>query len=524
MRSRYTADMSTPIAVTLSVDELEDPRAYPYPVTEVRVVQTHISWVCLAGSFAYKIKKPVDFGFLDFSTLARRKALCAAEVMLNRRFAPELYIGVVPIVRVDGGVRIEGVGEAIEWAVKMRRFPQSAQLDECLARGELSAEELRDFAVDLAAIHDSLPQRPPGAFGSASAVWNPVAENFHQIAATTLRTRCADVLARLEAWSDAQHLRLIRAFNDRLAAGFVRECHGDLHLSNLVRLDAGIVAFDCIEFSAGLRWIDVISDVAFLVMDLEMRGRRDLASAFLDRYLQASGDYQGARLLRYYRVYRSLVRAKVAALQYADTNEQHACIRRFDAHVAHAGAAAFTDAAALFLTCGVSGSGKSWLSERLVPLLPAIRIRSDVERKRDSGSEPAHYGAADIARVYDKIARDAAAVVAGGTSVIVDATFLTAPLRDRFARVARRSGVAMCVIYTTAPRAVLESRIRSRNAAGTDPSDADVAVLAGQLEVFEEPSGAHVVRIDTSIEVSPQRVAREIVAAIASAATTAASP
>lgn len=493
-----------------TIAELQDPRAYLHAVTSVRVIQTHISWVCLAGDFAYKIKKPVDFGFLDFSTLARRKALCAAELELNRRFAPDLYIAVVPIVRVNGAVRVGGEGDAIEWAVQMRRFPQEAQLDACLDRGALTGADLAAFAVQLADIHEGLPHIPPDDLGSASAVLRPIAENFLQIATTSLRSRAAGAVRGIETWSTRQHTALRDDLERRRAGGFVRECHGDLHLSNLVAMDDRIIAFDCIEFSAPLRWVDVISDVAFLVMDLECRSRPDLAATFIDAYLAASGDYQGAALLAFYKAYRSLVRAKVAALQHDGADgARDALMTRFDHHIAYAASIAQGRAATLYLTCGLSGSGKSWLSERLVPLLAAIRVRSDVERKRMQPGA-AQYSAQAIGDVYTRMLAAATAVLKGGTSVIVDATFIDARERQRFAQCARTLGVPMRVIYTTAPREVLESRIRKRSEAGVDPSDADLTVLAAQLSTFEEPQGKDVLVVDTSVAADVESIAHTI--------------
>lgn len=495
---------------SFTISELQDPRAYPHAVTSVRVIQTHISWVCLAGDFAYKIKKPVDFGFLDFSTLEKRKVLCAAELDLNRRFAPDLYIAVVSIVRVNGELRVGGDGEAIEWAVQMRRFPQEAQLDACLDRGALSGPALAGFAAQLAVIHEQLPHTPPDDLGSAAAVWRPIAENFEQIASTSIRSRGADAVNDIQGWSANRHEALRDALDRRRADGFVRECHGDLHLSNLVAIEGHIIAFDCIEFSAPLRWIDVISDVAFLVMDLECRSRPDLAATFIDAYLAARGDYAGAALLTFYKVYRSMVRAKVAALQHdgADGGKD-ALVARFDRHIAYATSIVRGGSVTMYLTCGVSGSGKSWLSERLVPLLAAIRIRSDVERKRVT-SGAADYSPAAIADVYTHMLTSATAVLSGGTSVIVDATFIDSGERQRYAQCARTLGVPMRVIYTTAPRAVLESRIRKRSEAGTDPSDADLAVLTAQLKHFDEPGGHHVLRVDTSVAIDVESIADAI--------------
>jgi len=498
-----------------NIAEMQHSSVYPHAVTSVQLVQTHISWVCLAGEFAYKIKKPVDFGFLDFSTLAKRKALCTAEFELNRRFAPDLYLGVVPIVSDNGALCVGGTGEAIEWAVQMRRFPQQAQLDERLDKGALTVTDLTAFAVQLAAIHAGLPRLPPEDFGSADAAWRPMAENFLQITSTSLQARAAESIGTIEAWSRLQHHGLLQILDSRRANGFVRECHGDLHLSNLVDLDGHIVAFDCIEFSAGLRWIDVISDVAFLLMDLECRSRPDLAAAFIDKYLAENGDYHGAALLGFYKVYRSMVRAKVAALQHdGGSGEPDLLLQRFDRHIAYAESIVNGPATVMYLTCGVSGSGKSWLSERLVPLLAAIRIRSDVERKRILAGQLVEYSADAIADVYDHLLDAAASVVKGGTSVIVDATFVDVTHRNRFADLAKSLGVSLRIIYTTAPREVLETRVIERTRRGLDPSDADIHVLQQQLARFDAPVGAEVVRVDTSEGLDVEAVAQALRKAI----------
>ena len=274
----------------------------------------------------YKIKKPVDFGFLDFSTLERRRHFCEEEVRLNRRFAESLYVDVVPITMVDGAASFCGAGEAFEYAVRMRQFRRRAQLDRLLEAGKLPTEELGAFGDTLAAVHATLPRVAAAAkFGTAAAVLDPVAENFLQVRQSLFSSLAGIEVEELEAWSNARHAELTPTIEQRRRDGFVRECHGDLHLSNLVRLDDGIHAFDCIEFSDALRWIDVISDAAFLVMDCEVRNRSDLAHAFLDSILEHSGDYRGVALLGFYLVYRSMVRAKVAALQAKKADDADCC-------------------------------------------------------------------------------------------------------------------------------------------------------------------------------------------------------
>jgi predicted kinase len=331
-------------------------------------------------------------------------------------------------------------------------------------------------------------------------------------------------LAQYEDWSTAQHAALTPLIERRRADGCVRECHGDLHLSNLVELDDGIHAFDCIEFNPALRWIDVASDVAFLVMDCAVRNRADLGHVFLNRYLEQSGDYAGAALQPFYVAYRSMVRAKVAALQ-ARRADDDTLRQRFDAHLDFALACMSAARGALVLMCGLSGSGKSWLAERLVPVLPALCIRSDVERKRlaglafDARSESAIdaglYAPGQTDAVYARLADAADAVTGGGEIAIVDATFLDRARRQAVRERASALGVPCVTVYCTAPTGVLEQRVAQRAAAGRDASEATLEVLQAQRRDHAPPTAAEgaLVTVDTSLTIDPAAVAQAIRAA-----------
>ena len=481
----------------------------------------------LTGEFAYKIKKPVDFGFLDFSTLERRKRFCEAELELNRRFARSLYIDVVTIVMTANGARIASMGEAIEYAVRMHQFPTEMQLDRQVAAGAVSDVQLAEFGAALAEVHAGLPVVDASTeFGTAAGVLKPVDENFSQIRQSPLAPVDATTIDALERFSLDEHARLVATFDGRRRDGFVRECHGDLHLSNMVRLDGCIQAFDCIEFSDSLRWIDVLSDAAFLVMDCCVRERADLGYAFLDRYLECTGDYPGVATLRFYLVYRSMVRAKVAALRAKRVDDAEAR-RAFDAHVAFARRRAFERPAAIVLMCGVSGSGKSWLAERLVPKIAAVRVRSDVERKRlaalaplaDSGSDldAGLYTAQANDDLYRRLENCADAVVGGGERVIADATYSSAARRARMRAVATRHGVRCVTLHCTAPKALLVERIERRARSQADPSEATVAVLERQLQRHEPPTDAEpsVLTLDTSEPLDVDAIAHRLEALLA---------
>ena len=478
---------------------LRDPDQFPHPVGGVDVVETHISWVVLAGDFAYKIKKPLDLSFLDFSTLVKRRHACEEEVRLNRRQAPGLYLDVVAIAGTPERPRVGADGPPLEYAVRMRRFDRAQELDRLLAAGALPPERIDELARTVARFHDAAPAATTDdAWGDpATALANALA-NFDHVRRLE---HAADVVARVDAlstWTQAEHARVAPAMAARLAAGRVRECHGDLHLANMVLHGGRVVVFDCIEFNPALRWTDVMAEVAFTAMDLTHRGRRDLAQRFVNDYLETTGDYDGLAVLRFYVVYRAMVRAKIAAIRAAQ--ETAAAARAGDragflAHLALAEACARRPRPALVITCGASGSGKSHAAALLAGTGEWIRVRSDVERKRLAGLAATERSGAALAtgiyagdmtaRTYARLAALARTVVAAGYPVIVDATFLARAQRDAFRLLAAELGVPFAILAPRAPAAVMRARVAARDAAGTDASEATPAVLERQLEMAE---------------------------------------
>ena len=315
------------------------------------------------------------------------------------------------------------------------------------------------------------------------------------------------LLTRTRVLSDKLGEKLLPLLEQRMQDGHIRECHGDLHLSNLVLIDDKVTAFDCLEFNPNLRWIDTISDVAFLFMDCHERGRGDLAYAFLNGYLDVSGDYRGAELLGYFAAYRSVVRAKVAALRWEQepAAESEA---RFVKHMEWAKAWLERPRGTLILMCGLSGAGKSWVAERLAPVLPAVRLRSDVARKvlagldtlarTDSNVGGGLYAQAHSDEVFEFIAMVTEALVCGGENVIVDATFISRALRAPFLDLAERLGVKARIVHCVAPVEVLRDRIETRSASRDDPSDATLEVLDAQLAKLEAPEASeHVIELAT---------------------------
>lgn len=483
-----------------------DPRAYPgaFPAAPVEHIETHISHVFLIAGLAYKIKKPVNLGFLDFSTLAQRKHACEEELRINRRVAPQVYLAVVPIAGSCDAPRVEGEGPAIEYAVKMRRFEQADVFDQVAAQGRLLPRHVDEMASQLAAFHGAAGvAAADSGFGSPQQVFEAADQNFAQLA-TLLGEIHAAALAQLRAWTRTQGARLEALLEQRRAQGHVRECHGDLHLGNIAMLEGEIVMFDALEFDAALRWTDTMNDVAFLSMDLHAHGRPDLAARFVDAYLSHGGDYAGVALLRFFQVYRAMVRAKVAALRArqdaGDEEGSRTAMARCAALIELAASLARPRPGMLILLHGVSGSGKTWGAQRMLEATGALRIRSDVERKRAHGLHAfAASGSASGAGLYvpsvtqDTYARLAALareIVRAGYPVLVDATFLRASQRAPFLQLAREERVPARIASFTADEAVLRARVQARQAAGGDASEATLEVLEQQLRIREPLSAA----------------------------------
>jgi aminoglycoside phosphotransferase family enzyme/predicted kinase len=466
------------------------------------LIETHISSVLLANDVAYKLKKPVALGFLDFSTLAARKRYCELELALNRRTAPQLYLEVVPITGTVDAPRLGGGGAPLEYAVKMRRFDTEDSFDRLLARGALDPAMVDALADRVAAFHAAVAVAPADSrYGTPQAVLGDALDNFAHIERLDAPGASREALRRLRAWTDSEGEALQATLLARRQGGFVRECHGDLHLGNIARIDGAPTPFDCIEFNEAFRWIDVMSEIAFTVMDFVDRGAPGFAWRFLNRVLESSGDYEGLALLRFYLVYRAMVRAKVALIRArqpgADSRTASAGLADFNHHLADAAGFAAPRPRALILVGGVSGSGKTTVAQSLLESLGAVRLRSDVERKRlhglsaaaRSGSElgAGLYTAQATRDTYARLATLADATLPTGFPVIVDATFLHAADRAPFLRLVREREAHGLLLWCDAPLNVLRERIATRAAAGADASEATLEVLAHQLESLEPP-------------------------------------
>ena len=485
------------------IEALLQPEAYDHPVEEIQLLQTHISWILLTGPYAYKIKKPVDLGFVDFSTLARRRQFCQEELRLNRRLAPDLYVGLRSIHGPRERAHLQGSGPEIEVAVQMHQFCQQDLLPALLRRG-LPAQQLlaliEDLGERLAAFHADAQVAPTDSdYGTAERVHQPALANL----AVLERLRPRDPrLPPLRHWSEAEAQGLAELFEQRRRSGRVREAHGDLHLGNLVLHNGRIAVFDCLEFSASLRWIDVISDIAFLAMDLRRRRHSLLAAALLNRWLEASGDYPGLATWPWYVTYRALVRAKVTALRLeqqgntAPELEGRQGRADLDAYLHLAGAQQrHHRRPLLLLTHGVTGSGKSHWARQLARRLGWLQIRSDVERRRlfGRGGEPCGmrlegdpYSPAASERLYrERLSHCCRAALEAGFSVICDATFLKRWQRRHFQELASSAAAGFAILACPCSLELARARIARRRELGLDPSEADAAVLERQWQTLE---------------------------------------
>ncbi len=523
-----------------------EPDFYPHEVSAVDLIQTHISWVLLAGEYAYKVKKPVDFGFLDFTHLARRKHYCEQELNLNRQLSPELYLAVLPICEHEDAFNLGEQGKVIEYCLKMVRFAQQDVLDQRLASGTFKPEWMDELASDVASFHDRAETSATICnFGGIDFLQEHV-ETIFRVAAQHLgEVISPDELASLESHSSKFLKAHTKAYKQRQKNGFIRACHGDLHLKNITMHKGHPRIFDCIEFNDEFRMIDTMSDAAFLMMDCISRQRPDLAYRFLSRYLEHTGDYEGLNLLPLYLTYRAGVRGKVACLLAADGHldnekrqeqlkEAHHYFtlaptfmlastfidkkatgrldgrksarqkggtpfgrpfragqspegRRPESRVRGMDAPNHMPAPRLFVIGGLSGSGKSHLSLIGAGEIPAVVIRSDATRKRLARIYPELllYGLEMHAKTYDAMFEAGRTALKAGFSVILDATFLRRQDRDQARDLADEMKTDCHILWLDMDVGTLRQRIRNRG--NSDISDADITVLEKQLAEYQRP-------------------------------------
>lgn len=484
---------------------LLDPATYPHRPERVEFRETHISRLYLAGPLVYKIKKPVDFGFLDFSTLERRAHFCREEVRLNARFAPGTYLGVATIHRGSNGrFNLAGQGEVVEYAVVMARLPQVRLLPALLARNapELPAEMLR-LAQRLATLHDESP-RADETPAESVVIWKQNwEENFAQtfpLIGTTINAEAYALLQRAAAsflQTETAHLL------QRAAAGKVREGHGDLHAEHIC-LTEPLRIYDCIEFNRRFRVADIVADIAFLLMDLDFRGRPDLAAIVWQTWTAALGEnpQENRVLLRFAKIYRACVRGKVDSLLALDQNAAAATRATAAARARQYFnlALGYLAPPTLVLTCGLMGVGKSVLARQLATALGAVQLRSDVVRKEMVGIDPLTavpesfgsglYNASSSVATYERLLEQAKAELTAGHSVVVDASFVRRSDRTLFRAAASDLGHPCLLLHLSCPPALTMLRLHARHTHGGDPSDGRPELIAAQAAAFEPPTAA----------------------------------
>jgi aminoglycoside phosphotransferase family enzyme/predicted kinase len=487
------------------IEALSKAAAYPYPVEAVEIRHTHISVVFLAGPFAYKVKKPVNLGFLDFSTLDKRHHFCEEEVRLNRRLAAEVYLGVVPVSRTSLAVKMEGQGEAVEWAVKMKRLPEEATLEKRLQRGQVEVGLLRALARKVASFHARAETGEHiSAFGRFEVVARNARENFDQVAPQVGTTLSQSVFEKLRGLTEEALARLRPLIEGRAERGVPRDTHGDLHLDHVYLFPESappgdLVIIDCIEFNERFRFADPVSDMAFLVMDLRFHGRRDLAGAFAQEYFGASGDEEGRALLPFYVAYRAAVRGKVEGFELLEKEipetERNAALAKARAHWLLALGELETPGRrpCLVLVGGLPGTGKSTLAQGIAERAGFRLIRSDLVRKGMAGLpaqesarsafEEGIYAPAWSDRTYAECLCRAEKLLFEGKRVIVDASFGDEKRRQAFLDAATRLAVPVVFMLCQAEPEVARGRLECRRG---DASDADWSVYQKAAEQWEK--------------------------------------
>lgn len=497
------------------VEEMLQPGFYPHPVKEpIELVQTHISYVMLTGDYAYKLKKSVNFGFLDFSTLDKRQHFCAEELRLNQRGAPELYLEVLPVTQ-NGQFHLGGTGQPVEYVLKMRSFPQDALFIKMFEQGSLSEKHLEELGHVVAEYHaKAVTSDYIRAFGSVAQVRQVIDDNYQQSEKYIGGPQTQAQFEETKQYTDKFFQERWQLFTSRIENNWIRECHGDLHLKNICLWQDRILLFDCIEFNEPFRFVDVMYDVAFTVMDLEARQRSDLGNAFLNTYVEQTGDWEGLQVLPLYLSRQAYVRAKVNSFLLDDPNVPTAAKQEAAATAAHYYRIAWqytkSRQGQLILMSGLSGSGKSTLARHLARQLGAIHIRSDAVRKhlgriglQERGGDNL-YTAKMSQKTYERLLSLGTTLASQGFPVILDAKYDQQQLRMNAIAQAELHQLPLQILYCTAPLALLRTRLASRTG---DIADATADLLEAQqatAEPFTEVEQPYVKTIDTSQPIQTQ--------------------
>ncbi len=511
----YFYGMLTSTITPLILQSLGNPAAYPVQTRTVQLIQTHISWLFLTDTHVFKLKKPVNFGFLDFSTLDLRRFYCFEELRLNRRLCPDIYEQVIALRETASGASFVNDGTVVDYAVMMKRLPAERMLDRLVENGSVSIDEIQIVARKIGAFHSEAPTSPHiSAFGSIEQITYNWRENFEQTLQFRDSTLPVEVSETIRTYVETFIYACGTLLAERIAYGFIRECDGDIHLGNICLLNATAYIFDCIEFNERFRCSDTAADIAFLLMDLDYYKRSDLAEAALTSYITTTGDTGCVKLIPFYKVYRAFVRGKVESLQLLDTgigeDERAAAEKRAQRYFRLAQGYCLKSRLplTLFITCGTMGSGKSTLAEQLAFELGLTAFNSDVVRKQLAGMPPeravyAEYGdglySKEMSRTtYHELEQLAGNKLVSGHSVLIDAGFGSSAERTVFARLAASYHAQFVILFVHCDQAQQWERLYLRTLRGTSVSDGRVELLDQQTSAFEPPDNSEGVVIPCS--------------------------
>lgn len=470
-----------------------EPGFYDHETGDIKLIQTHISYVILTGKYAYKIKKPVKYDFLDFSTLTKREYFTHLELKLNVKYSPEIYLEVKKIYVANGKYSFKPREEIVEYCLVMREFPQNALFSQLFDRGALTNDIMKALGKEIARIHLQSSKAPEN-YGSINLIRQTGIENYQEslpfIGDIITRQSLQNIRNYIESFI-ASHKEI---FSQRIDDNKISDCHGDLHLNNLCYFNDKIHAFDCIEFNSDFRFIDRIYDTAFIFMDLIYRGNKELAFSFINSYLTETGDYTGALLLPLYSCYRAMIRGKVYAYMTNDpaiplenkTNSKEKSKTFYNL------AEKFTHRSKgkIFLMMGLSGSGKSTVATYLAAKAGAIHLRSDAIRKNLAGialyeKAPEEIYSKEMSeKTYSKMKDLGIVLSTHGFNVVLDAKYDLKLLRDKIKTDCKKAGIKFSIIYCLASVETIRARLRSRK---NDISDATVGLLDTQIQTMEIP-------------------------------------
>lgn len=513
----YAVTMNENAITTKNLESLLNPSVYPVDTIRVDLIQTHVSWLFLTDTHVFKIKKPVNFGFLDFSTLDLRHFYCNEELRLNRRLCPEIYEQVIALRQTISGASFVGDGAIIDYAVMMKRLPADRMLDRLVDRGNITLDEIKTIAFKISSFHsNAMTSDHIDKFGSLEQIRYNWQENFQQTAQFNSTTLPQKISNTIRLFIDNFIESNSPLFESRVNNGFIRECDGDIHSGNICLADKSAYIFDCIEFNERFRHSDTTADIAFLLMDLDYHGRSDLADAALSAYIEASGDLDCANLITFYKIYRAFVRGKVESMQLLDSgidlkarDEAEKRAKRYF-RLAQGYCLRVTLSPTLFITCGTMGCGKSSLCQQISFELGIATYNSDVIRKQMAGIKPeASVNVSYLNGLYSKdysymtyrqLEQLAEVELASGRSVLIDASFGTFAERNAFAALAASHQADFVILYLHCDNKEQRLRLNKRSATGGSVSDGRTELLDNQISSFEVPDKSEnvIIKCDTS--------------------------